>query len=200
MNGLNVVSLQARGIAAQDLTIDTGHCASLSGPSGSGKTLLLRAIADLDANRGDVRCGTLQRAAVSAPDWRRRVIYVAAESHWWLPRVAGHADAWPQKLLQALDFEPDVLDWEIHRLSSGERQRLALARALAQAPQGLLLDEPTANLDEHNGRRVERLVAQWRESSAGWALWVSHDPDQRARVADSHYIVDSGVVRARHVG
>lgn len=195
-----MTSLEARGITAQDITIDTGHCASLSGPSGSGKTLLLRAIADLDANRGAVRCGALQRAAVSAPDWRRRVIYVAAESHWWLPRVADHADDWPQPLLQALGFEPDVLNWEIERLSSGERQRLALARALARAPQGLLLDEPTANLDQQNGRRVERLVAHWRESTAGWALWVSHEREQRARVADSHYLVDAGVVRAQHVG
>lgn len=199
MSGLHVAALEARGVRVATLSVAAGHCASLSGPSGSGKTLLLRAIADLDDNQGTVRSGSIVRDQVSGPAWRQQVVYVAAESHWWRPRVSDHATDWPVSLLQALGFEPDVLGWEIQRLSSGERQRLALARALAQAPRGLLLDEPTANLDHDNSTRVEQLVADWRNTTAGFVLWVSHDQGQRKRVADSHYIAEAGVVTEQHV-
>ena len=194
MRGLSIDSLEARGVSAQALNIAAGQCASLSGPSGSGKTLLLRAIADLDENLGNVRSGAIARDTVDGPTWRRDVAYVAAESHWWRLRVGDHADDWPENLLDGFGFSAEVLDWEIQRLSSGERQRLALIRALAQAPRGLLLDEPTANLDDENTARLEAFVADWRDMTSGWVLWVSHDPQQRLRVASSHYLIDAGKV------
>jgi ABC-type multidrug transport system ATPase subunit len=91
-----------------------------------------------------------------APDWRRRVGLLPAESGWWADRVGAHFittnDArnpatTPTPILARLGFEPDVLDWDVQRLSSGERQRLGLARLLLNRPEVLLLDEATANLD-----------------------------------------------------
>jgi len=84
--------------------------------------------------------------------------------------------------LDRLGFEPDVLGWSVSRLSTGERQRLALVRLLAQTPEALLLDEATANLDPSNGERVEALVESYRQSHEAAVLWVSHDPDQRKRL------------------
>lgn len=194
MSRLSVRALTARGVVAPELTVDKGRCVTLSGPSGSGKTLLLRALADLDPSTGEVRLDGRPREAFSGPDWRRRVAYLAAESHWWHARVRDHAPEWPTPVLLGLGFPLDVLDWDVQRLSSGERQRLALARALAHEPMVLLLDEPTANLDADNTARTEQLIAGWRAETDGSAIWVGHNPEQRLRVADRHYRIDAGEV------
>jgi ABC-type sugar transport system ATPase subunit len=65
-------------------------------------------------------------------------------------------------------------------------------RLLAVEPRVLLLDEPTANLDETNAARVERLVADWRRGSGGAVLWISHSLDQVRRVADRHLVLEGG--------
>lgn len=195
MSSLRIDRLARPGVDVARLDIAPGGCVALSGPSGSGKTLLLRAIADLDEAAGEVWLDDRRRSDTPAPDWRRRVIYLAAESHWWAARVRGHAAAWRPSDLAALGFAEEVLDWEVQRLSSGERQRLALARALAHDPAALLLDEPTANLDQANTARVERLIAEWRADTGGCVLWVSHDPAQRARVAGDQFEIEAGVLR-----
>lgn len=172
--------------------LEPGACVALHGDSGSGKTRLLRLLADLDPGEGQVWLNGEARDTIPGPEWRRRVMYLAAESRWWYPRVGEHAAEWPEDLLGVLGFTPEVLGWTVERLSSGERQRLALARALAGQPEVLLLDEPTANLDQANTSRVERLIGEWRESTGGAALWVSHDPAQRARVASSSARMEGG--------
>ncbi len=78
------------------------------------------------------------------------------------------------------------MSWEIGRLSSGERQRLALARLLENEPIVLLLDEPSASLDIENAKRVENLVTAYKKNRGAAILWVSHDPSQIKRVADRH--------------
>ena len=194
MSGLHIEGLTGASVRAEHLHITAGSCCSLSGASGSGKTLLLRAIADLDQADGEVWLDGQARSRLSGPEWRRRAIYLAAESQWWARHVGEHATDWRTADLAALGFDPEVLDWEVQRLSSGERQRLALARALAHAPRALLLDEPTANLDRHNTVAVEQLLADWQREHLGCALWVSHDSAQRTRVADRHYRIHDGVL------
>ena len=195
MSSLRIERLARAGVSAAGLTVAAGSCTTLFGPSGSGKTLLLRAIADLDEADGEVWLDDRARSSLSGPEWRRQVIYVAAESHWWAPQVGPHAPHWPPADLEALGFDEHVLQWEVQRLSSGERQRLALARALAHAPSALLLDEPTANLDQTNTLCVEALIEAWRKRSAGSVLWVSHDPAQRSRVATTQYRIEAGELR-----
>jgi len=192
MSSLRIERLQHAGIDARDVAFGAGSCVAIHGPSGSGKTLLLRAIADLDEAEGEVWLDDQARSRMSGPQWRRKVIYVAAESHWWCRTVREHAPEWSASTLEALGFEQDVLDYEVQRLSSGERQRLAIARALAVSPAVLLLDEPTANLDPANTSRAERLIADWRHDTGGCVLWVSHDPEQRARIASVAHEIRSG--------
>jgi ABC-type iron transport system FetAB ATPase subunit len=91
--------------------------------------------------------------------------------------------------LDKLGFGPDVLDWSVARLSTGERQRLALVRLLAQTPEALLLDEATANLDPSNGARVESVVETYRKAHGAAVLWVSHDPEQRKRIGGRSLII-----------
>lgn len=195
MSTLRLQGLSGTGVSADGLEVDHGACVAIHGPSGSGKTLLLRAIADLDDASGEIWLDDQPRSALRAPDWRRHVMYVAAESQWWHEHVRPHAPAWDADVLATLGFDEETLDWEVQRLSSGERQRLAIARALAHKPSVLLLDEATANLDQSNTRRVEQLIAAWRDNTKGAVLWVSHDPTQRARIANASYHLDNGVLR-----
>lgn len=128
-----------------------------------------------------------------APEWRRQVVLVMAESHWWALRVGEHfphgvEPGW----LQRLGLAADALDWEVARCSTGERQRLALLRALMLKPAVLLLDEPTGNLDADSTARVEALLADYLASTGAALLWVSHDERQAARVAQQRYRMQQG--------
>jgi ABC-type iron transport system FetAB ATPase subunit len=148
--------------------------------------MLLRALVDLDPNQGRVRADGREREAVPAPEWRRLLAYLPAEAGWWLDLVGGHM---PDRdaalgLLAALGFAApeEVMSWPVSRLSSGERQRLALARGLLFEARVWLLDEPTAALDGANCALVESLLRD-RLNAGDAILLVSHDPAQIARLA-----------------
>jgi len=175
-----------------DLTVEAAECICLSGPSGAGKTLLLRAIADLDPHEGTVWLDDRPCEAYPAPRWRRLVGLLPAESRWWYERVGEHMERVPTVWLEALGFTPEVLEWEVRRASSGERQRLALLRLLSNRPRAVLLDEPTASLDPENTRRVEALISRYRRERQAPVLWVSHDPEQIQRIADRRFRLEDG--------
>lgn len=187
MGALRLSGFRCWRLQPIDLVIGAGECVTISGPSGAGKTLLLRAFADLDVHQGLAFLDAWEQRQLSGPEWRRRVAYLPAESHWWAERVVQHFAHNGTDLLGRLGFEPECLTWEVSRLSSGERQRLALARQLAQKPEALLLDEPTANLDEHNRWLVEQCVARYCEKHKAATLWISHDAAQRRRVSSRRF-------------
>lgn len=194
MAGLRLDGLSTALLREIDLTLAAGERLFLSGASGSGKSLLLRAVADLDPHRGEVWLDDLPRSRLTPPEWRRRVGLLPAESHWWAETVGEHwrapaAGSPIAALLVALGFDVDVSGWAITRLSTGERQRLALARLLLNQPQALLLDEATANLDSVNRERVETVLEDYRAAHATAMLWVSHDPEQRVRLGGRRLVI-----------
>lgn len=185
MADLRVHGLRFLDWEAMSFVVAAGECVGLSGDSGSGKSLLLRGLADLDPHAGEVSLGGARCSEMAAPEWRRRVGMLAAESRWWFDGVRAHfPEGVDAGLFEALGFAGgEVLDWEVRRLSAGERQRLALARLLARRPEALLLDEPTANLDERSAGLVEALIASYREEHGAPVLWVGHSGEQLRRVA-----------------
>jgi phosphate-transporting ATPase len=192
---LEVAELARPGLEPVSFRLAAGECVAVRGPSGSGKTLLLRAIADLDPTTGRVSLAGLGREERSGPEWRAEVGYLPAEPGWWAERVDQHFDDWARAvpLVERLGLESSVGREPVARLSTGERQRLALVRALLRGPRVVLLDEPTAGLDEDAKRAVEALVAE-RLAAGCAALWVTHDERQAQRVATRTLEVASGRV------
>ena len=158
--------------------------------------MLLRAIADLDLNEGLVTLDGRDRSTIAGPEWRRLVGYVPAEPGWWADTVGEHFGEWTAALafVRDLGFPEDAKAWPITRLSTGERLRLALIRALMVRPKVLLLDEPTAALDAASVAAVESLIGT--RIRAGLAvLWVTHDAEQAKRVGHRLLVVGGGQVR-----
>ncbi|TBW48232.1 ATP-binding cassette domain-containing protein [Marinobacter halodurans] len=180
---------------AVSFSVAPGEVVCLSGPSGVGKSRLLRAVADIEAHQGAIRLAGEAQSSMPAHQWRRRVVMVPADSQWWFDTVAGHFDGdLPEDDLAALGFGPEVAGWSVSRLSTGERQRLALLRAMVLEPGVLLLDEPTSNLDAERARATERWLLDRIEARRMAVLWVAHDAEQIARVARRHVrLVDHGM-------
>ena len=191
MKGLTVKSLRTQYVGPLDLAIAPGECVCLSGASGSGKSLTLRAIADLDPHEGELYLDDSLSTQMTAPEWRKQVGLLPAESQWWAETVSEHFNN-GKKYVEKLGFGRDVFGWAVSRLSTGEKQRLALARLLGNRPAVLLLDEPTASLDRPNIGSVEMLIADYRERHQAAVLWVSHDPEQISRIASRHYRIENG--------
>ena len=180
---LIIENLRIRGLGPLSLTVAAGTCVGLSGPSGIGKSSLLRAVADMEPHDGSVRLGEVDRTALSAPEWRRRVGMLPSESAWWADGVADHFLA-PEKVKpEVLGLRREVFSWPVKRLSSGERQRLSVLRLLDREPMALILDEPTSNLDEASALQVESLILRYSRERQVPVLWVGHGKEQLKRVA-----------------
>lgn len=183
---LKVKNLTFQGRGPYSFMINGGECVGLAGASGAGKTLLLRALTDLDPRGGQISLGAFDVETMEAPAWRKKVAMLPAESYWWHDRVADHFADFLQvdeNLLSSIGFDYRVGEWQVSRLSTGEKQRLAIVRLLANQPGCLLLDEPTASLDPANVDRVEVLLKSYCTVQQIPMLWVSHDPEQLERLA-----------------
>ncbi|RYF18500.1 MAG: ABC transporter ATP-binding protein [Oxalobacteraceae bacterium] len=175
-----------------NLEVARGECVSVTGASGSGKSVLLRLIADLDPSTGEVSLDGWPRLEMPAPMWRRQVVYQAAEPGWWARTAGEHFEAsvrpvvW--RLLASLGIARSRLDAPIERLSTGERQRIALVRSLVHEPHVLLLDEPTASLDPASIAAVEVLFQDALARGCSIVL-VTHSIEQAKRIGHRHLVL-----------
>ena len=192
---LSIQDLSRPGLKPFSIDLNEGECVVLTGPSGAGKTLLLRAIADLDPNKGSVFLNQVSKNQFTAPEWRRAVCYLSTESGWWADDVGIHFPNHQSAgaLLPKLGIGPDALNWQVARLSTGERQRLALARLILVSPSVMLLDEPTSGLDPESEALVEQILLQKLAEDIS-ILIVTHSSDQASRLAHRCLKMNSGVV------
>lgn len=171
-------------------SVDASEGISIQGGSGSGKSLLLRAIADLDQHAGEINLYDQAQDAIAAPDWRQQIGYLLSDAIFWTDTAAGHfnetSSPFLQQAIQTLRLEP-LLQQPVVNLSSGEKQRLALLRLLANQPRALLLDEPTSHLDPDSALAAESIITDYQRLHQCPLILVSHDNKQRARITGRHY-------------
>ncbi len=190
---LKVKALIRLTIGPVDLTVADGECVAITGPSGTGKSVFLRAIVDLDPNEGQISVGKISRENTPAPEWRSHVAMLPAESGWWDDNVGAHFKN-PNKItpqLTDIGLANTAMEWEVARLSSGEKHRLALLRCLENDPEVLLLDEPTAALDHDTTLMVEALLRKELERGTSIVI-VTHDAAQATRLADRRLHLEDG--------
>jgi ABC-type iron transport system FetAB ATPase subunit len=194
---LRIDYLSVPGLPALSFELAAQDCLAVEGPSGSGKTRLLRAIADLDPVDGYMFLEGIERRELGGPEWRRRVRYASAEPAWWEATARQHfrPTAKLDRLLAALGLDAELLDRPIAELSTGERQRLGLIRALADEPQVLLLDEPTSALDPQTSALAEELI-KFQLLAGRAIILVTHDTGQIARLAHGRLQLAGGSLPA----
>ena len=202
-----MTALAATGIAlpcrlrATDLRLEAGQLIALVGPNGGGKTSLLRALAGVEDASGEVR---IDGELVAGLDEARRGALLAflpasRELGWPIAArdvialgLAKRDEARIEQLIHLLELEA-LADRPINRLSTGERTRVLLARAMAAGPKLLLLDEPFANLEPY---WVLRLADILRDiANEGTLILVAlHDLGQLDRF-DRALLVAGGTVQ-----
>lgn len=193
---LELLGLKRLHVGPIRLQLDAGDCVAIEGRSGAGKSVLLRMIADLDPHEGDAALAGQACSRTPAPAWRRSVTYVAADSGWWRDTVGAHFPAGTEfaRLFPQVGMPVESAQWPVGRLSTGERQRLALLRALHPGNRVLLLDEPTSGLDPDSTRQVEALLRE-RLAQGAAIVMVTHDPEQPARMGARRFLIEEGQLR-----
>ncbi|MHC5903936.1 ABC transporter ATP-binding protein [Streptomyces sp. S6] len=188
-----------------ELRVEPGEMVCLLGPSGCGKTTTLRMAAGfLTPDAGRVEIGGTDYAAVP-PERRPTAMVFQNYALWPHMTVAGNvgfglkmhkvpaAEA-KRRVSEALGLVglAHHADSYPARISGGEQQRTALARALALQPQLLLLDEPLSNLDAKLRERVREEIRDIQQRLGITTLFVTHDQDEALSVADRIAVMNAG--------
>jgi putative ABC transport system ATP-binding protein len=207
-----------RAVDGVSLTVDPGEVLLVMGPSGSGKTTLLTMLGGLlRPTDGHIRVDDVELTELDSRGlarFRRDTVgfvfqtfnlletLSAAENVEVALNVAGvsgrAAHARALELLGAAGLE-DRLDFRARDLSGGEKQRVSIARALANRPRLLLGDEPTANLDSRHGREVMELLRRLAREEGCAVVAVSHDARLEA-IADRVLWLEDGRIRSDDPG
>lgn len=183
-------------LAPLSLELAPGALICLVGPNGSGKTSLLHALAGIGSPAGRVQLDGVDLSSVPAGQRARLVSYLPAsrDIHWPLRArdvvaLSGASGDEIDAASALLELET-LADRRMDRLSTGERSRALIARALAPDPKLLLLDEPTANLDPLWQIRLMDLLR------GRTAIVAMHDLDAAAAHADRLIVMDKGMIAA----
>jgi len=195
-------------LADINFTIERGEVLAVVGPSGSGKSTLLRLLNRLDESTdGKVLLNGVDTRTLAPHELRHRVGMVMQRAYLFPGTVAENIAFGPQQCNQTLSPEevgchlaqvglPGYASRNALTLSGGEAQRTAIARALANQPEVLLLDEPTAALDETARRGIETLLESLIRQRHLTCVWVTHSIEQARTMADKVLAIESGRVSA----
>ncbi len=213
MSGLAVTDLSVR-IGPQSIlgdvsfTVPDNSVLAVLGPSGSGKSTLLRAIAGFVPSTGRIVLGGVDISQIPS---HRRGIGLMFQSHALFPHLSvadniafglvesgwssTEIDSRVDELLKLVEL-PQFRNRSVATLSGGEAQRVALARALAPRPSLLMLDEPLGSLDRRLREGLVDELSILLRTVGTTALYVTHDQQEAALVADQMLILEAGAVVA----
>lgn len=194
------------------LAVGRGEKVAISGASGSGKSTLLRALATLiPLDGGRVLLDGTDADELPPTAFRTRVAYLPQAPPMLPGTVADNVAAGPAlrgapiaperqaELLAAVSLDAAYLTREAGKLSGGERQRVAFARALANEPEVLLLDEPTAALDPAAAAQLVELVRHLTSTGRA-AVMVTHIEAHAEALGGTRYVFQAGKLVARTKG
>jgi putative ABC transport system ATP-binding protein len=184
--------------------VQPGEVLAVVGPSGAGKSSFLRLLNRLDEPTGGTARLKGQDYRELAPrELRRRVGMVMQMAYLFPGTVAANIAFGPSQrgerlaagqidaLLERVGL-PGYQQRDVSNLSGGEAQRVSVARALANAPEALLLDEPTSALDDVSARGIEELVLSIIRERQMTCVIVTHNTAQAHRIADRTMILEAG--------
>jgi putative ABC transport system ATP-binding protein len=193
--------------------LQKGGVLAITGSSGSGKTSLLRLLNRLDEpTSGTVLVEGADYHNIEARELRRKLGMVTQRPYLFPGSVADNlrfgpaqrGEILPLETIEELLTQVGLKDYsrrDVANLSGGEAQRVSVARALANSPLALLLDEPTAALDEAAKLEVESAVQKVMRDQGLTCIVVTHDIAQAARLAERALVVEHGrIVRAGPAG
>ncbi|MDY7009517.1 MAG: ABC transporter ATP-binding protein [Planctomycetota bacterium] len=198
-----------------DFTARAGRLVCILGPNGSGKTTLLRCmLRQLKVDSGSILLDTmpvgsysprrLARMMAYVPQFPasafaftvRQIVLLGRYAHMGLMGLAGEKDRAVARQAMIMTETLDFADRALAELSGGEAQRVMIARALAQQPEVLLLDEPTSHLDVRNQLAIYRMMVRLAHDWPMAVICVGHDINLAGRFADELMLMRSGKVIA----
>jgi putative ABC transport system ATP-binding protein len=191
-------------VAGATFDVGGGETLAVVGPSGSGKTSLLRLLNRLDEpTSGTVFLNGADYRQLVPRDLRRRVGMVTQRPYLFPGTVAQNLRFGPKQRGEELpnDQVDELLSGvglegyaarNVANLSGGEAQRVSFARTLANAPEVLLLDEPTSSLDDDAKAEVEGMMQQIVRERGLTCVLITHDTAQAARLAKRALLLEAG--------
>ena len=199
---VNNTGVKTQILGSLDLKVNKGELITIMGASGSGKSTLLRLInrlSEIDSgiillNGNDIRSHVpMELRRKIGMVFQVPIVFKGSVRD----NLAFGIKLWGgntviKTLSRDAGIPEDLLDADAGQLSIGEKQRVCIARALANQPEILLLDEPTSSLDAVSAQRIEKLLLGMQKERDLTILWVTHEKEQVERIGGRRLILRDG--------
>ena len=186
------------------LEIESGKITGVTGPNGSGKTTLMNIIGGMDKDyQGNITYNDkmLNKQIIENMTYVFQKPYLfrrsVSENIIYPLKIRNYDKIKSKELVKKIIIDlkiEDLIELKAHKLSGGESQKVALARALVFSPNILLLDEPTSNIDPEYINTMESVISKFHKQTKGTIVIVTHNIEQSIRLCHNIISLDSGKV------